>query len=279
MAKQQRLLVGLLLSGAMAIVAYRRQSLSRSGTAGAIATGTATLGLGGPTWGLSLVYFFISSSLFSRYRKRDKHAVAEDKFSKGDRRDIMQVGANGGVATALAIGQSLTKSAGLRATLEAGYVGALATATADTWATELGVLSPTGPRLVTTWAPTAPGTSGGVTPLGTTAAAGGALSLGLIFRLLRHRGTWSLVPIALVSGLLGSFCDSLLGATCQAMYYCPVCQKETERRKHSCGTETRPLRGLPWMDNDVVNFLATLAGGISAMILHLFVQGMKRRKA
>ena len=135
MSKRNRLLLGLLLSSSVSLLAYRRRSLSKSGVAGAITTGTATFGLGGVAWSLSLVYFFVSSSLLSHYRKRDKDQTAQDKFSKGGQRDIMQVAANGGVATLMTIGHSLTPSLPLRETLEAGYVGALATATADTWAT------------------------------------------------------------------------------------------------------------------------------------------------
>jgi uncharacterized protein (TIGR00297 family) len=209
-----------------------------------------------------------------------KAQTATDKFSKGGQRDIAQVGANGAVATLMAIGHSLTPSSSLRQTLEAGYVGALATATADTWATELGVLSATAPRLITTGKAALPGTSGGITPLGTAAAASGAFSLGLVFRLLNKRhASWALPPIALLSGLTGSLFDSWLGATYQAMYYCPACQKETERRIHSCGKSTQPLRGLPWMDNDVVNFLATFVGSILAMLLHLLTPQQRRHRS
>jgi uncharacterized protein (TIGR00297 family) len=277
MSKRKRLMLGLLLSSGISLLAYQRRSLSKSGVAGAIASGTVTLGMGGLAWSLSFIYFFASSSLFSHYREHDKAQTAADKFSKGGQRDIAQVAANGGVATLLAIGNGLTPSSSLRKMLEAGYVGALATATADTWATELGVLSATAPRLITTGKATLPGTSGGITPLGTAAAAGGAFSLGLVFRLLKRRqASWALLPIALLSGLMGSLFDSWLGATCQAMYYCPACQKETERRIHSCGKPTQPLRGLSWMDNDVVNFLATFVGSIIAILLYLPTQRRSR---
>jgi len=269
--KEKPLLLGLLFSIGISLLAYRRRSLSRSGVVGAVITGTTTFGLGGWAWGLALIFFFVSSSTLSHFRERDKARTAADKFSKGSERDLGQVGANGGIATLLALSYGLTRSAALRQLLQTGYVGALATATADTWATEVGVLSPQQPRLITTGRPVSPGTSGGVTPLGTATAALGALLLGIVFWMLhRCRTSLAALPlIALVSGLAGSVCDSLLGATMQAMYYCPVCVKETERRIHDCGTRARPLRGLPWLNNDVVNFLATLCGGLVAVALQI----------
>ncbi|HLZ61211.1 MAG TPA: DUF92 domain-containing protein [Ktedonosporobacter sp.] len=269
-ARQPMLLLGLCLSSSIGLLAYRRRSLNRSGIVGATITGTTTFGLGGWAWGLSLIFFFISSSFFSHFRAKEKASIAEDKFSKGSQRDIAQVAANGGLATLMALGYSLTDSPALRATLQAGYVGGLATATADTWATELGILAQHPPRLITTWQPTTPGVSGGITLTGTGAAAAGAFAQGLCFWLLhRFRRMEAHLPfIGLISGLAGSFFDSWLGASIQAIYYCPTCQKETERLIHTCSTRTVPLRGLFWMNNDMVNFLATLVGGLTAMILH-----------
>jgi uncharacterized membrane protein len=250
--------------------------------------------MGGWSWGLSLIYFFASSSLLSHFRGREKERTAADKFSKGSQRDFSQVMANGGVATALSLAHGLTRSQPAQEILQAGYTGALATANGDTWATELGVLNTRQPRLITTGKPVAPGTSGGITLLGTSASAIGGLSLGLVFWLLegmrktrKKAGTDlsrppsskinpSLPIIGLLSGLAGSLADSLMGATFQAMYYCPKCQKETERSVHSCGTPTLPLRGIPWFNNDVVNFLATLFGALVGMGLHLVIKLQKK---
>ncbi len=261
----QRTLPGFLFSSGVALLAYRRRSLTRNGVTGAIITGTTTVSFGGWSWGLSLIFFFVSSSLLSHFRKRDKAALAEDKFSKGSERDILQVAANGGVATLLALGYGLSPSSTVRRACEAGYIGAFATATADTWATELGTLSTQPPRLITTGKRIAPGTSGGITLLGTGVTAAGAAALGLFYALLQRQRHVTLSLIGLVSGIAGSLFDSLLGATVQAMYYCPVCKKETERHIHNCGTQTVPLRGIAWMNNDVVNFLATAFGAGVAM--------------
>lgn len=267
MSKGTRLLLGFLLSSTIGLLAYQRRSLSHSGIAGAVVTGTTTFGLGGWSWGFSLIFFFVSSSLLSHFRERDKATTAADKFSKGSQRDLAQVAANGGMATLMALAYGVSSKPTTLELLEAGYAGVLATATADTWATELGVLSIQPPVLITTGKPIPAGTSGGITPLGTGAAALGATALGLMFWLSKgfRKASATLPLISLLSGLTGAMFDSVLGATVQVMYYCPKCEKETERHIHSCGTETRYLRGIPWMNNDVVNFLATLVGGLTAM--------------
>ena len=267
-----RLMLGLLFSSGIGLAAYRRQSLEKSGVLAAIASGTSIVGMGGWSWGLSLIYFFVSSSLLSHFRAHDKTRVAADKFSKGSRRDISQVVANGGLATLFALLFGFSRSPRTRRLAKAGFTGALATANADTWATELGVLSPSSPRLITSGKPIAPGTSGGVTLLGMAASALGACSLGFFFW-VGQGFRKSLIPmplLALFSGMIGSCFDSILGATLQAMYYCPACKSETERRIHRCGARTQSLRGIEWMNNDMVNFLATASGSIVAIGLGLY---------
>src|SRR5713226_5140201 len=115
MIRRTRILLGLLLSSGISLVAYRRGSLSRSGVGGAIVTGTTTFGLGGWAWGLSLIFFFVSSSLLSHFRAQDKAQTAADKFSKGSQRDIAQVAANGGVATLMALGYGTSNAPAVRA--------------------------------------------------------------------------------------------------------------------------------------------------------------------
>ena len=268
-----RLLSGLLFSSGIGLTAYRRKSLDKSGVLGSIISGTSIVGMGGWSWGLSLVYFFVSSSLLSSLRVSEKSIVASEKFSKGSRRDLSQVAANGGLATIFALCFGFSRSEVNRRRSKSGFIGALATATADTWATELGTLSTTSPLLITNGKTVAPGTSGGITPLGTAASALGATSLGLLLWAVEgFRKSSARTPLlALCSGMAGSCTDSILGATLQVMYTCPTCQTETEQHIHHCGTHTEFLRGIPWMNNDVVNFIATTVGSVVAIVLDIFI--------
>src|SRR6266700_476793 len=119
--------VGLLFSTTIALLAYQRKSLSRSGIVGAILSGTSTFGLGGWAWAVTLIYFFISSSILSHFKAQQKEQTANDKFSKGNRRDMGQVLANGGVGTLLAFSYAAAPTEAARQLLEAGYIGSLAT--------------------------------------------------------------------------------------------------------------------------------------------------------
>jgi uncharacterized membrane protein len=150
----------------------------------------------------------------------------------------------------------------------------MAAVNADTWATELGVLNPSPPRLITTGKTVERGTSGAISLLGSLAALGGAGLVALLAAAFSTqtpdplRGFLIVMTASLLGGLAGSFFDSLLGATVQAMYYCPACQKETERHpRHLCGAETVQRRGWGWLNNDGVNFAASLAGALVAMAL------------
>ncbi len=266
-------LIGLLLAGAISFAAYRRGSLSRSGALGAVLVGAIVFGLGGWAWGVLLVVFFVSSSALSHYKEGRKATLAE-KFSKGHQRDLWQVFANGGAGALCVLGNALWPDP----LWWAAFIGALATVNADTWATELGVLAQGAPRLITTGRPVEVGTSGGITRLGSGAALAGAALIGLVAALFDFAAgqplfpTVLLLPLAALAGLAGSFADSLMGATVQAIYFCEQCGKETERHPtHTCGQPTRFARGRRWLDNDWVNFLSSIAGAALAVGLWLLV--------
>ncbi len=249
------------ISAIIVALALWRGSLSTSGAAGALIVGTLIFAMGGWIWGILLGIFFVTSSLFSHFKEEEKKGLAE-KFDKGHRRDVGQVLANGGLGAVVAV-------ANFGAPSDSWFVfflGVMATVTADTWATELGTLARRPPRLITTGRVVEVGTSGGVSPLGTIVSLTGGLVIGLAAGLLA--GGYNYLPLLLAGafgGLGGSLFDSLLGATVQRIYYCDICQKETERRLHRGAHITRPLRGWWWLNNDLVNFISSVIGGSLAV--------------
>lgn len=255
--------LGFLLASVVAYLAYRARSLNTSGTIAAIITGTVVFGLGGLQWAVLLLVFFVTSSALSRAFKTRKQGL-DEKFSKGHARDAGQVFGNGGLATAFVLVHFLFPESGVG---WVGFAASLAAVNADTWATELGVLNPTPPRLITDLRKRVEkGTSGGVSLFGTFASLLGASAIALPAALMT--GHWSLLPLIALAGLCGSLFDSLLGATVQAMYYCPTDKKETEKHPlHTCGTQTIHLRGWRWLDNDWVNFACSAFGAAVALIV------------
>jgi uncharacterized protein (TIGR00297 family) len=246
-----RWLWGGLLGIGIAALAFWRRTLTFDGAVAAAGVGWLTFARGGVPAAAALLAFFAPSSALSRVGESRKRATSL-AHAKGAQRDVLQVLANGGVAALCAV---VGKPRGL--------VGALAAAGADTWATELGLLSSTQPRRITTLAPVPPGTSGGVTLQGLLASACGALAVGLGYAIFTR--DWYMLRTALLSGLGGSLVDSVLGATLQASYWCASCEAPTEDAVHAtCGSATDLRGGYAWMTNDTVNALATLSGAAIA---------------
>ena len=259
-----RWVVGALFACAVAWSAWRGGALSGSGAAAAAIAGTIAVAAGWE-WGFMLVSYFVASSLLSRYRARIKEERTGGRVSKGGRRDAAQVLANGGAF--------LVAAAGWLAMPHPGWLalgaGALAASTADTWATEIGTLSPRAPRSIVSGRVVPTGTSGGVTLTGLAASGAGA---GFIATLAWASG-WGRGAIlaALAGGVAGALLDSLAGATAQDRRWCTDCEAATERRTHLCGRATTSVGGWQWVDNDVVNAVSTAGGAVAGFLVAAFV--------
>jgi len=257
-----QILYGLILALIIAALAYRVHSLNVSGAIAATIIGTIVFGFGGLPWAILLIAFFITSSGLSRMFKKRKQGLNE-KYSKGDQRDAGQVFGNGGLATAFVLIHALYPESNIG---WVGFAAALAAVNADTWATELGVLNPHPPRLIHNFKQVEKGTSGGISIIGTLASVAGSGLIGVLAASFAHQPvSWTLCLIITIAGLAGSLFDSLIGATVQAMYYCPTDKKETEKHPlHTCGTETVHIRGWKWLNNDWVNFACGAFGVLIA---------------
>lgn len=267
-ASTLQLVLGVIFALAAALIGWRLHWLSAGGALASFLLGAVVFGLGGVPWAAVLLTFFITSSALSKFFKQRK-TNPEKFYSKGTQRDAGQVFANGGLAGFLVVAHVFFPDSWLP---WMGFVAAFAAANADTWATELGVLSRRKPRLITSGREVEAGTSGGITLTGILAALAGSGVVVLVSWLV-----WpgDLTPvqggqicILILAGLAGSLVDSWLGATLQAIYYCPACKKETEKHpNHYCGAQTTPLRGWVWLDNDWVNIFCTATGAVLTVLL------------
>lgn len=251
------------------------RALTVNGAVAAFCVGVMVFGLGGAGHAVALVSFFASSSLLSalglRIRRRRGASTPV-----GPARDVWQVAANGLVPALIALASALTNPGGTPSSREWLLLSAaaLASMNADTWATEVGGLSRSRPRMMGTWKPVAAGESGGVTLLGVAAGLAGSLFVALMVAAwwpvggagLIWRPDLGEVFAVTWAGFLAMLADSILGAGVQARFRCSACGCTVEERTH-CSTRTERVSGWGVMDNNAVNLTASALGVAFAWIL------------
>ena len=173
----------------------------------------------------------------SRIGRKRKQALAVARHAPAEHRsrDAAQVAANLGIA---ALAGTLVNSNGM-VLAHVVLLAALAEATADTLASELGQLAGSPPRMLLTGRPAPPGTDGAISLAGTLAGIAGALAVGLVAHWAFDMPRWGVV-LGCSAGILGLFADSLLGQLAER-------------------------RGL--LNNDAVNFLSTGAAALFALLV------------
>ena len=258
------------LGPVVAGIVWRAGLLTTSGAIAAALLGSVSA-LAGPDWMALLLTFFVSSVRLGKLGRAEKQRRSAAIIEKAGPRDAVQVLANGAV---FGVGALFALDGHVSAAVAAIALGGLASATADTWGTEIGMLSRRGPRSVLTWQPLEPGMSGGVSMLGLGASLAGAATIALLAALMRWPATVAVA--AAVGGFAGAMADSVLGATLQARRRSRRTGRLTERRVEADGTPTVAAGGLDWLDNDGVNFAATLIGGATAFQVYFLLSTLQR---
>ena len=242
----------------IALLGYRFKALSASGAIAAVIVGTIIFGFGGYVGAAVLLYFFISGSILSRL---------PGKLQTGEKqaRNWVQVIANGGPAALAVILVHVFPA--YRESWTLFFLGTLATATADTWATEIGTRWGKQAYHILTLRPVASGLSGGVSLIGTLASVLGSFSVAILAYALLPGDDFlcglflvPIVPVVAAAGVIGSILDSIIGATLQVKY------RTTDGRiveRPEPGAER--IRGLSFVTNDVTNILSTIWAGCIAV--------------
>ena len=192
----------------LALGAWKAHILDEGGTISAflIVFVTFVAPPDGWKWFIVLLLFLMVSSYMTHYKyqaKRKKGFAQE----KGGARGWPNVSANGVVAGLMALSIPFFPQPSQELIL-AAFLGAVATANADTLATEIGLLNPSDPRLITNLRKIVPaGTSGGISIFGEIATLSGALVIGVAAGLLRMTGNpcWPLSVIigtTMIAGLV-----------------------------------------------------------------------------
>ena len=237
--------VALAVNAGLAAASYAVKAVNLSGVLGGLLVGFIVLRFGG--WGsfTILVLFFVLGSAATKLGYRRKLALGVAQLDRG-RRSARHAFANCGVGAAAALAYSFVDGRVGHESAEAALVilaAAFATALFDTVSTEIGQLFGKHPFLITTFKPVPVGTDGAISVEGTLAglAAGVLIAVvGAAFGLYRPLG----ILFVSSGAFIGTTFESILGAA-------------SSRGKR--------------LDNELLNFLNTVVGGVVAGAMSLAV--------
>ncbi|HJJ28412.1 MAG TPA: DUF92 domain-containing protein [Methanocorpusculum sp.] len=199
------LAVAVVLCIAFGYFAYRAKTIDLSGVFAAVLIGVILISFANVMWFFVVLAFFIIGSLFTKFKYAVKDKIGVSQSRKGVR-GYMNAFANVGVAVIGAILFGLTNNV----IFAAMFAGSVAVATADTLASEIGVLGGT-PRMITNFRPCPIGTNGGVTMTGEIACMCGSAFIALLSYSFGIIPGYAAVMVFL-TGIVGTNLDSLVGA-------------------------------------------------------------------
>ena len=231
--------------------AFIKKQLTVAATIAAFIVGVTLYFCGGWTFLACLYTFFISSTVVSSVKKSYKKKQISGIHHKSGQRDIVQVLANSLIAVILAFLYYFTKN-------DIYYISvfiAFACFNADTWASELGIISKKDNIYMIGFKKVQKGISGAVTIFGLICSLCGSLLVALIYMFIYV--DIKIVLIITLFGFIGSFFDSIMGQLFQVLYFDKELNKFTEK-KHNGKTENEKIKGYEIINNDVVNFIAPI---------------------
>ena len=221
--------------------AFRAKTADLSGLFSGALVGIILLVFAAPNgaqWFLIMLSFFILGSAATKYKYEYKKRIGVEQGKRGAR-GYMNFFANGIVAAAAAVLFGVFQ----QPVFVVMYVGSVATAAADTLASEIGVTGGI-PYMITTFKKVPIGTNGGITVTGEFVALVGGLTVSLVAMLLSVI-TPQMMVVCTIAGFVGTNIDSLVGAL---------------------------LENRGYLGNAGTNFIATIGGGAFAVVLFLFLK-------
>ena len=235
----EALLWGAIVNAVLAVAAYAAKGVGLSGAVWGWVLGSLLYGFGGYRSFLMLLLFFILGTACTRagYARKAALGIAQDK---GGRRGARNAFANTSAGVLFAF---LAISTPYGAAFFLAVVAAFAPAASDTIASEIGQAYGRRHFLVTTFRRVPAGTDGAVSLEGSLAGIGASLVLGgaaFWAGLISPAG----VAVVAVAAFTGTTLESYLGAGFE---------------------QTKQI------DNELVNFTNTVAGGITALVLYVLL--------
>lgn len=230
------LAIGVGVSSLMGGLAFLARSVDLRGLLAGIAVGALVWSGGGAPAFLTLLAFFVLGVGATKigFRYKAARGLAE---ARGGRRSAIHAIANGLAGAMIALASSLVLDQ--RTALLVGFVGAFATAAADTVSSEIGKRFGRRAFLPTTFRPVPSGTEGAISVEGTLAGVMAAVLVSAVALAGGLIAPWAAVACT-VAAVAGNHLESLAG--------------------HLFGAKDE-------MANEVLNFLNTAVGALIAVVL------------
>lgn len=214
-----------ILAVIVGLVTYIKGALDLWGSIFMIIMGIIIIFTAGINWLFLILMFLLLGLISTKYKHEYKKEIGVYEGT----RSVKNVISNGIVPFVMAAFGN-----------HGGFIGSIAVATADTLASEIGVVDKY-PRLITNFKKVAPGTDGGISPIGTAAGIIGAGIIGIFAYILGiSPDPLTALKVAIIAGTFGCFMDSILGAVLESRNY---------------------------ISNETVNLLATITGAVLGYII------------
>jgi uncharacterized protein (TIGR00297 family) len=238
-----RLVLAIVINGIAALGTYFKRIVSKSGAIGGFIVGFLIYFFTDWRGYIVLVTFFVLGTIVTKvkYReKADKGIAQEDEGKRGAKHAIANC------ATALILGFlawiAISRSSQQAAILFfVGYAGAFATALSDTASSEIGQAYGKTTILLTSFRRVPPGTEGAVSLEGTFAGIVASLVIAVVAMAAGIVYGWQGLVAVVVAAFVGNTLESIIGST---------------------------IERLPFITNEVTNFLNTVIGALVAMGLY-----------
>jgi len=235
---------------AIGIMSYKLNAVDLSGALSGVLLGLFMIVFGeGLSWFALILVFLFLGALFTKYKYGYKKKLGSAEANAGSR-GYKNVFGNCFVPLVFVVLYGVVGTASIpyfgtvdKSIYLIGFLCSMAMATADTLASEIGSTYKGQPWMITTFEHVAPGTDGGVSPLGEVASLFGAAAIAVAAFLMGLMGSdaGSMIFLTVLMGFVGTNIDSLLGATLQQQKI---------------------------LSNAGVNFAATLITGLLAMLIY-----------
>ena len=247
------IIINICINSILAGIAFYKKSLTKFGAIVAWILSIVITYCGGTVGFVILLVTFLSVMVVGKISHKKRENIIKNINQKSGKRDSIQVLANVGVVTISLIIFYITKNDIFLIT----YACVMASSLADSIGSEIGVLSKQNQVDICSFKKTERGISGGVTILGLLFSLVGSFIIALSFYLLTDFNISILLFITAL-GFTGSIIDSILGSTIQVKYKCFKCNKITEKKEH-CNNKTKYIKGISFINNDMVNFLNNIS--------------------